>query len=68
MNNMKKKIGDLTLKEILYNTRVRCEDDTEQQSCDNCPLYILKVSDCIETKCKLMLYNLDYEIEVEEND
>ena len=65
---MKKKIGDLTLREILHNTRIRCDRDTDEQSCDNCPLYILKVFDCIETKCKLMIYNLDQEIEVVDNE
>ena len=62
---MKKKIGDLTLREIDELTMKSCED-SDEQSCDNCPMYFLNLFDCIESKCKLHFMDLDQEIEVEE--
>lgn len=62
---MKKKIGDLTLNEIVKQIKTCCE---KEKGCDNCPLYVLDDCDCIETKCKLIFSDLNKEIEVEDNE
>ena len=55
---MKKKLGDLTLKEIEYIKTKQCTDVYE--SCKNCPI------DSIDY-CNFD-FDLDQEIEVEEDD
>ena len=60
---MKKKIGDLTLNEIVNQIKTICY---KEDLCDNCPLYVLDDYDCIETKYKLIFSDFDKEIEVED--
>ena len=62
-----KKIGDLTLREIIKKIEYQCDiADGENQDCDKCPLGFDKK--CIDTKAYLYNLDLDKKIEVKEND
>ncbi len=65
--NKKMQLGKLTLSEFVRQIILNCTNEPDQ-SCDNCPLYVLGVANCIETKCDfiLNLQKLTHEIEVKE--